>query len=410
MLTSVISKGKVASAAGKAVELIKADAKLVDVVLEKANARQCRERALKMLLGRTTAGATSKTLYIRGDEFWIAKAALANLYGADRSDNNVVSASMRWWRNGTLSLDDRAFIYLSTIGGDYSDSGDQKVLADMLVYVGNRDKVFDKIVKTGDLKEQSILVKMAKGDLSVPEPIALWAVDQLQDEGLVAVAKSPMSSRIGFRSVRNLKSQDAIVKVAQGDFSQVSRIEAINRLNANSSFVLHSIAKSNDANFRQVALDRMKAIGLSIETAKKDADEVTKLEQAKRASDDEKLRQKREADIKAAQHDLELARIDESIVAYRTKLNGGTIAEGDSFQFHGIVRSIVSKKWRPKIRIEVKGAKEKLSVLCNISGKLSQMIEVGNNVTASGKYKTGTIVEVTLSDARLTTVGKDKTR
>ena len=401
-LKTVVRRGKVESAVFKAVLQIHADAPLVELSLDRSIPRKYREAVVAEILSRDSAGSLCREIYLNAEESWIAAKVLGEIDGDVLKQEDFVGKSLSWFRSADGAVDDRAKAYLAIPSAeDLSHPSDQHVLCTMLADSVERSRVFDKIVKDGSLTSGGEIRKLAAGDYDVDKKVVLWAVDRLGDEDLIAVIGKSSLPDVVFKSVRNLRSQASLAKVAIGDFGIVARIGAIERLEKESEGVLQKIARSNDANFRSVALKRLKTLGLST----KAAEEFIRNDDA--AKEEERTREKKEhaAAIKAAKHEVELAKNDETIRRYVLSVKGG-LAIGTELTFQGAVISVTSKNWKPKIRIVVKGANEALEVLCLVPGKFDLPVRVGSRVVVTGKFKSGTLTDVVLSDAVISLDGE----
>ena len=372
------------------------DAALARLVLDREVPRVLREPAVGKL-----SESASRDVYCKADEFWLGWCALAKIGASARSGKDVSSRSHRWLQDGTVELSDRAKIYL-TLGSEPLTLGEQKVVAEMLEIADWRRDVLLKCSNDKSLTDAGIRLALAKQSYEVDETVAIWAVEGLADKDLLDVAGSSASSRVGFKAVRLLKDRASVESVAIGKYNTVLRLEAINRLTAQSEEALRSIATSADANFRSVALERMNALGLSMKTIREEVDAVAAREQAARKAAEAKLQKERESAIGHAKREIELAKIDETIVNYRRALSAGTLG-GKTLAFTGTVLSVASRSWKPRIRIAIKGARETLYALCRGSGRADAELAVGCRVSVEGAFRSGTAAEVTLENVRFET-------
>ncbi len=383
----------------KAIRQIRADSFLVELTLDESLDRNSREVAFACVIGRRTVEVSCRSIYLKTKEFWLANRALTKLGDRVRAEKCVTDRSLSWMKNEKISLDDRARVYLAIPDGvDYSGLSDQRLLCMMIAMAKESNRVFAKVVREGSLTSGSEIVKLADGGYTVAETVSMWAVDHLDDSNLLTVIKKARNPRILFNAVCNLKKTESVVNVSRGRYETVARLAAINRLGIESDSVLQEIAKSEDANFRDIALQRMKKLGIPTENAKKAAEEIARKENEAKAAERKKQLVARSVALKAAKHDIELAKIDEKIGTYISTF-GVSLAIGTEFTFRGTIVSITSRNWRPKIRILVKGANKSLDVLCLVQGKFQLPVKEGTTVIVSGKFKTGNSSEIVLSDA-----------
>lgn len=372
------------------------DAALARLVLDREVPRVFREPAV----GKLSASA-SRDVYCKADEFWLGWAALAKVGASARSEKDVSSRSHSWLQDETVELSARAKIYL-TLGSEPLTPGEQKAVAEMLELTDGWRDVLRKCSSDKSLTDAGIRLALAKQSYKVDESVALWAVEGLADRDLLDVAGSSASSRVGFKAVRLLKGRASVESVALGKYNAVLRLEAINRLTAQSEETLRSIATSTDANFRSVALERMNALGLPMKAIREESDAVAAREQAERKAAEAKLQKERESAIGRAKREIELAKIDETIVNYRRALSEGTLG-GKKLVFAGTVLSVASRSWKPRIRIAIKGVRETLYALCLGSGRADAELAVGCRVNVEGVFRSGTAAEVTLENVRFET-------
>ena len=396
-LMTVVKRGNLQEVGGKAIKLLKSDEALLELTLDKSLPIDYRQEALSQLLGRLTAEESCRKIYLGCDEFWLADKALAKLGDVVLAEKPAIAKSLSWMKDEGVALDDRVRVYFAIPGdADFSDPVIQKVLCEMIVGAKDGGRVFERVAKHGSLTSKHEILMLADGEYDVDEAVSMWAVDLLEDDDLLAVAGKTANSKVVFKAVRTLKGQDAIAKVAKGDFGMVARLEAIKRLGRESASVLQEIVTSTDANLRNVALQRMTDLGCST----KAAEEFIRKDDEAREAEKAQLQELRNETIKAAQRDIELAKIDEAIKGYRSLLGGSPPVE-TQLTFKGTIVSIVSKNWKPKIRVLVKGAHETLHVLCLVPGKFTLPVEEGSKVIVSGQFKAGNSSEATLSDASI---------
>ena len=397
-LLKVLRTGDVESCRNAAVGLFKGDAVILEAVLDKTIKRDLRDKIFNRIAERKTSAAMYKAVFLGTDEFWLCEKTFGGFDANVRSEKDVSGKAMSWFRDQVVGKDDRAWLYLLIERGDFSEGHDQELLAELLEGAAKRNEVFAKMKKTGDLVSMEQFARLADGGYDVDETVALWAVEKLDDKNLLIVAKKAKAAKVAFKAVCNLKDGKSIETVAQGEYSTVARIEAINRLGKESEAALKKIAVCNDENFRRVALDRMTKLGLSLEATKRESEAVARKERAAKEEAKRKEQEERTKKIAAAKHDIRLAKIDESIGTYVAAV-GASPKSGAEFSFKGTVETVTSRNWKPKVRIFVKGANKTLRVLCHVRSKLDAGIKEGAQVEVSGKLKSGDASEAVLTDS-----------
>jgi hypothetical protein len=378
---------------------ITGDKHLTSLVLDKKIRRHFRERALEQL-----SEPSMKGIYCLSDEYWLTKKVLSRLSLNMRFDPDVIACSRKWFKNENLSLGDRVEFYKMLKDQVYSRD-EQSIIARMLELDQEWQIVFKKCKEENAITVAEIKKALSAKKMDVQDVVSLWAVDGLLDDDLLTIIETSPVQKVCFKALGLLQDHKSIEKVALGRYDVILRIEAINRLTKDSQEAFRKIVMSNDPNFRQIALDRISSLGISTSDIKADADKIMQQENLARRLAAEKLRKKREIAIKQAERDVVLAKTDEQILSYRNAINSGSASEL-RLSFGGRILSIVSKAWKPRIRIEVNGAKEKLYVVCRVSGRLKVPVKEGDFVIAEGVVSKGSEAEVFLSNVTLSISGE----
>lgn len=405
-LKEVVRQHKTAEVRRNALNSVKGSAALSELSLDKKLALELREMAASRLVADEKAESERKGVLSKTDEYWLAWKMVRSLSASARAESGVRDRMLRWWRSAAISADERSELYLQMVNQDLSGAQDQRLMAEMLSSAKAWERAFARIKADNALVSKKELLELARGGYKVSEIVALWAVDKLGDGELLVVARESQTQKVAFKAVCCLKERNSIECVATGGFGTVIRLEAVNRLGKESEATLRAIAVSSDPNFRKIALAKMKQLGLSVESAQKAEEAVSERERAARAAADAAENARREAALATARKAVELAKIDGTIRTYRDRLNSGSLTAENALAFEGRIVSIASKNWRPKIRVEIRGAKETLFAICQVSGKPSEALNVGDAVSVSGKFKKGTSAEVVLSDGSAVSAAK----
>lgn len=373
---------------------------LADIALDRQCPRFLRERAFRRACSCSDGQHAVLHVYLTAIEFWLAKAALEALPETSHVDSAVRIRTLKWFRDESLESNERAAVFMALSGADLSATDDQARLARLISDASSWRLVFDKAVREQTLVGRRELLGFADGSIKADESVALWSVERLADEDLLAVAgKTPMK-RVAFKAVACIRADAALEVVALGTYDPVLRIWAVEHLRRGSEPALRKIALSEERKFRQLALKRLKELGLLSDDIRAEVGHVVERERAQDEQKAERVRALRQSALAGATRRLELAKTDQSIVRYRKRVAESSGLAGDPLSFNGKVDSITSRNWHPKVVVSVKGANRSLSVVCQMPSPLGEALKVGDEVLVSGRFKSGNGREVHLTEAR----------